>query len=354
MPRSHSSPVLVRAPLGNDAAALGNVLESAGLEWRSLKNPSELAEIMDKEGPEGALFLIASEEGADDELGSTLGRILRSEPEWAQLPILFLTDSARRPPPALRMFADGEAPPFCIQIQRPASPRNLRQIFTTFAASRERQFNTRDLINSLRREEERSSFLLAEMRHRVRNSLAILQALFRMSVDSAESLDELAKAFGDRLQNMSDAHLGLTGEVNVTMLADLMREHVAPYAGTSEQLVLSGEPVELREKAAFDLALVAHELATNAAKYGALSTTSGRVEVTWTVAPESGTLQVTWQERGGPPVKPPSRYGLGTSLVASFAPTDDTEGEISFHEEGVTWEAALPPNTFTLPESGEG
>ncbi len=108
---------------------------------------------------------------------------------------------------------------------------------------------------------------------------------------------------------------------------------------------LSGPPVVLDQQISFDLAMVVHELATNAAKYGALSSESGIIEITWTPEQDADTLRVAWQERGGPRVEPPQSSGLGSRVIRQF-PTSHPSAEVSFEPEGLRWVAWIPGKSF--------
>ena len=134
-------------------------------------------------------------------------------------------------------------------------------------------------------------------------------------------------------------------------LATILEEHVFPYAASPNQLNLHGEMVELNEDVAFDLAMVIHELATNAAKYGALATPDGRVDIVWIVDDASGNLELTWRESGGPPVDPPERQGLGSSLIAGFSSGETAPPNIEFNEEGIVWQAQISASEFRVVDS---
>jgi two-component sensor histidine kinase len=124
-------------------------------------------------------------------------------------------------------------------------------------------------------------------------------------------------------------------------VSDLVTEHVQPYTMAPGQLRVSGTDAFLDERIAFDLALVIHELATNAAKYGALSQAEGRVEVDWVREPDAGLLRLTWRERGGPTVPTPTRQGLGSRLIQEFSPTG-RRARVEFDASGLVWTGWIP------------
>jgi len=334
-------PVLILAPLGADAVAIERHVEACGLFTRACRDAAALDAVLAAEGPTGALFVVVSEEGAGPQAGRALARAFAREPDWAQLPVVFLIADSRRPPPAVRMLDRKEHAARFIVLERPARPTVLRHVFEAQAEARRRQFGTLALLERLRRAERRQTFLLKELRHRTRNSLAVLQAVFRLSARRAPSLDALIDSFGSRLRNLADAHERLAeagGEA--CELERLLREHVAPYATSSEQLATAGPPVLIPADVAFDLAMVLHELATNAAKHGALSATAGRVEVSWRIDEADGAVDLLWRERDGPAVAPPSRHGLGIRLIERFS-AHGAKAEVGFEREGLIWRARL-------------
>jgi len=341
-------PILVHAPLGDDAAAIALEIEATGEAARICPRPQDFAEAIGEGASEDVLACIVTEEGAGEGVGAALARAFAAEPAWARLPLVVLVKDVRRPPPAVRMLdRRDQGLPFLV-LERPCRPAILRHAIQTQAEARRRQFETRDLLTRLRSEEERGRFLLNEVRHRTRNSLAVLQALFGLSARRADSVGELATVFGERLQNLSEAHTRLSEEgEGEWRLGDLLREHVLPYAMSEDQLRLSGPDAILSGRICFELAMVVHELATNAAKYGALSRGDGRVEVAWTPDGEGGALRLVWREHGGPPVAPPEEAGLGSRLVRRFPSTRPT-AEMEFRPDGLVWTGFIPAGNFQL------
>jgi two-component system CheB/CheR fusion protein len=122
-------------------------------------------------------------------------------------------------------------------------------------------------------------------------------------------------------------------------LASLVRGQLAAYGGEGTHIRIDGPDVTLPAQAASSVALIVHELATNAIKYGALSTETGRVELTWSVAPGKK-LSLLWQERGGPPVKAPERRGFGSTLIERGVGGGKVERV--FAPDGVTCRIDLP------------
>jgi PAS domain S-box-containing protein len=170
--------------------------------------------------------------------------------------------------------------------------------------------------------EERQKILIDELNHRVKNTLATVQSLAAQTAHGAPSQKAFQQAFEGRLIALGKAHDQLTlRHWENADLRDILSAVTAPYGMHGyNQIALVGEGVTLPPRAALTLAMAFHELATNAAKYGALSVPSGKVEVRWDAAwaaVGSGRLQIGWHEQGGPPVHAPARRGFGTKFIES-------------------------------------
>jgi PAS domain S-box-containing protein len=170
-------------------------------------------------------------------------------------------------------------------------------------------------ITELKEAEARRTLLVREVDHRARNALAIVQSIVRMT--TAKSISAYISTVEGRIKALSTAHALLSESrwegANLDQLVD---EELAPYrSGEAERIVVSGQPVFLKPETAQIIALVLHELATNAAKYGALSDRNGRIALSWQMSREA--LDIQWQESGGPRVKPPTKKGYGTKVIVA-------------------------------------
>jgi two-component system, chemotaxis family, CheB/CheR fusion protein len=177
-------------------------------------------------------------------------------------------------------------------------------------------------ITERKRQEEELASIVSELNHRVKNSLASVQAMVRQSGARAETKEELLDILMGQLQAMSTAHGILSSaEWKGAAFEDLARAVLAPFAGPdSLRLEVRGPHVELKPEAVVSLGLILQELATNAAKYGAWSNEIGRVSLSWELDYPSGkTLQIEWREGGGPPVEPPDRLGFGLNFIVRCA-----------------------------------
>ncbi|HEY9234499.1 MAG TPA: HWE histidine kinase domain-containing protein [Phenylobacterium sp.] len=174
-------------------------------------------------------------------------------------------------------------------------------------------------ITSRKTTEAHLRLMVNELNHRVKNSLAIVQAIAAQTLRGDAVPDEVREAFTDRLLALSKAHDVLTDERWVgASLHDLARQAAEPYeTDGAGRFVIEGPPVNLNPKSAIAVALAFHELATNAAKYGALSTPEGKVSIRWSTRTDAeGThLHLTWQETGGPQVSAPTTTGFGARLL---------------------------------------
>jgi two-component sensor histidine kinase len=198
---------------------------------------------------------------------------------------------------------------------------------------------------------DRQRLLINELNHRVKNSLAIVQAIAQQSFKGENSTPEARAAFEGRLAALSAAHDLLTRENwETASMVKVIGDAVEPYRGQKERFHIDGPDLRLPPKTAVSFALALHELATNAVKYGALSTNEGHVEIKWKVEREDGAeqLKLVWREIGGPTVKAPETRGFGTRLIErSLAAEFDGKVHIEFDPEGVVCTVLAP-----LPDEG--
>lgn len=169
-------------------------------------------------------------------------------------------------------------------------------------------------LQSTRRAAQHQALLVRELNHRVRNMLGLIKGLVHQTASNATSIEELSHRLHDRVHALSRAYTQIErSRWRPTPLEQLVHEETQAFAEPG-QVQCSGDPVQLEPDAYLSFALVIHELATNARKYGALSVPQGRLAVRWQVQ-AGGRLQLDWQESGGPPVQPPARRGFGTRVI---------------------------------------
>lgn len=171
-------------------------------------------------------------------------------------------------------------------------------------------------VTERHRAEQVRSLLVGELNHRIKNTLANVQAIMRQTLRSAVDLPEFNKKFTGRLHALARAHSILSDVTwSSASLDQLIEDQIAAGTLSSDSLDRIGPLVTLSPENTLRLALVLHELGTNAAKYGALSVPGGRVEIKW--QPSGADLVLTWREYGGPLVRAPERQGFGSSLIAT-------------------------------------
>lgn len=196
---------------------------------------------------------------------------------------------------------------------------------------------------------ERDKLLMAELDHRVKNTLANIQALVTQTSRSAASLTVFVQGLDGRLHSMAKAHSLLTqSRWEGISIMGLMREELQHYGQDGQDVALSGTEAVLTPKSALALSLAVHELATNAAKFGAFSRVGGRVVVHWQELDDGG-VQVTWQESGGPTVVAPTKRGFGSSLIERALALETGGLATLFYEpDGVVCTIFLPQSSVVV------
>ena len=196
-------------------------------------------------------------------------------------------------------------------------------------------------ITERKQAEERQTLLAREVDHRAKNALAVVQSIVRLT--RANTIEEFTSAVEGRIRSLSLAHTILSlSRWQGADLSGLVEEELAPYrAADAPKIVTSGPNVSLWPAAAQCLALALHELVTNAAKYGALSSATGRVELEWSTA--SGNLVLHWTEKGGPRSSAPSAPGFGMRIIKASI-DGQLAGATAFdwRPEGVRCELTVP------------
>jgi two-component sensor histidine kinase/CHASE1-domain containing sensor protein len=198
-------------------------------------------------------------------------------------------------------------------------------------------------VESRRSAEDRLKILIHELNHRVRNVMTVAQAVVRLSFTSGYSLADVQKTCEGRLQALSNAMTLLTAaDWRSVGLRQLINEEIIPFAG---RINISGPDIALRPRAAQTFALLLYELATNAAKHGALSVPQGQVNLSWAIdsAGDEPGFRLTWQETGGPEVHTPTRRGFGELLVRRIAPRDVAgRSTVNYDSQGFQYELEAP------------
>jgi two-component sensor histidine kinase len=204
-----------------------------------------------------------------------------------------------------------------------------------------------DVLEANRTFEQRQSLLVRELHHRVKNTLATVQALVGATRRSTGSFDAFYRSFSNRITSLAKTHTLLTEDYWQTApLREIALNELKPFAESRQpRFMLIGPPVELSADLAVPVGMALHELTTNAICHGALSVPGGHVEVRWSVDEVEGVrkLHLEWRERGGPPVGEPQHQGFGTTLLQRVLPMQcKAEVEVQYDLEGLRFRMQAP------------
>ncbi|MHC5023251.1 MAG: PAS domain-containing sensor histidine kinase [Planctomycetota bacterium] len=290
---------------------------------------------------------VDANKNAEQLFGRTRDELLRSSP--AQLSPPRQPDgraSADAGPAYIREAAAGGTPVFeWTHLDRDAReiPCEVRLVRLPSSTRRLVRGSITD-ITGRKETEQRQKMMMNELDHRVKNNLAAVIALARHSAGSARSLPEFSEAFSGRIAAMARTHESLARaqweDIDLKGVAQLTLD--AYLRGHEPRVVIEGPPISLLPETAMPLCMALHELATNAAKHGALSDDQGCVHLDWSRT-DDGRARVRWRESGGPPVTPPTRGGVGTSLIEGFI-SYELRGDLNveYHRDGIRCEMTIP------------
>jgi two-component system, chemotaxis family, CheB/CheR fusion protein len=209
---------------------------------------------------------------------------------------------------------------------------------------------------ALRQSEARLRLLLAELQHRVRNTLAMVKSMTRRTAESSHSVEDMSARLGGRLDAFARVQSAVTRAPDAGIDLDrLITDELAAHAIKDGQLAVQGPEVELSPKSAESLALAIHELATNAIKHGALASARGTIDVSWSVMEENGSderLQLLWRECcDGAPRQESKQRGFGLELLTRYLPYElDAKTSVDFADEGLRFTLEMP---LVKPTSAE-
>lgn len=276
--------------------------------------------------------LVATHEALTPPVLSDVAEHLASQPAWSEMPIVILLDRTSNHARVRGELARVWSRARHLFYQRPVTPVELISGVQSALLVRLRQRDVRDHIY-------REIELRRELNHRVKNILASVGSIFEMTARGASTLAGFSTDFRGRLDALAKVHSAVfqaaDEAVAISEIVDLTFE---PYRLPGQNRVLTGGPeVSLTREAGTTLALCLHELATNAIKYGGLSTVEGRVTFHWTLAgSEPAMLSIAWEEQGGPTVIEPSRTGYGTRYMrAALSNLFGAKPEILFEPTGL-------------------
>lgn len=333
-------PVLVLAPQGRDAEVAVAILGQAGLRAIACLDLQSLIDQL----PEAACAVVAEEALRQSNREGLAGWIEAQAP-WSDFPFLLL--GSRRGAPneqLLRMLGNVTV------LERPFHSLVLVNAVRAASRARQRQYESARYLEEQRQSEALKELLIRELHHRVKNTFATVLALIRAPGSAEVSVADYRASLSARLMSLSHTHDQLLlNEWQSVPLVNMIRSELLPYGGDQQDRVqLLGPDVDLAAELAVPLGMIVHELATNAAKYGALSVPCGKLTLRWRLeANGSGpALHLSWDESDGPAVPVPPRRGFGTTLVKSLlAPREGASYAFDFRPSGLRFELAVPLGT---------
>src|SRR5476651_221571 len=201
-------------------------------------------------------------------------------------------------------------------------------------------------ITERKRKEEQQALLVRELHHRVKNTLATVQAIMGSTARSSETIEDFKNALIGRIGALANTHRLLTDETGAVAFGDLLHNELDAFDdGSDGRISFTGPEIYLSSQLAVSLGMAMHELTTNAAKYGALSVVGGKVDVTWSLTIEATrrTLDFDWVESGGPQVSAPKRQGFGSRLLEFVLPGQiQATASIDYRPDGVQMHCSVP------------
>lgn len=335
-PAPELSRTIILAPLRRDAEFLAELLAKHSLEVEICEN----AECLDAALKDPPGLLIATHEALGNGMVDVVAEHLRSQPDWSELPVIVLLDKAARASKIQAALSERWSRTRLVFYHRPVATLELLSGVQSLLLARLRQ---RDVRDHLDREVE----LRRELNHRVKNILASVLSIVRLTRRNAKSYAEMSKELEDRLTALAAVHSAVFAAGGESIdLAEVVATTISPYRNDGGKMRISarGPALIINRDAGTALALCLHELVTNALKYGALSVDKGKVSLTWSVdGSDDPEFLIRWNESGGPPVKSPERAGYGTRyLRAALTGLLGSEPSIEFAEAGLKFTAKGP------------
>jgi len=281
-------------------------------------------------------------------------REVRETVHWAGDPHKAIPSDERLPLSPRNSFAtyieevDGQSPPWT-DAQRRLAARLRSALLEVVLRYSEAAVEERRLAA------ERQNLLISELNHRVKNLLALIRSLVTRSRKNADSLDSFVANLQGRISALALAHDQITPDAGVNPdLRALVSAELNPYRQSGQGIDIQGLDVGLEPGAHTVLALVLHEMATNATKYGAFKAEHGRLCVSWNMNPD-GDLELVWEEHGGPPVQAPEHEGFGSTLIRHTIPFElHGDTRIEYRLTGVRATFLIPARHVAALPEGQG
>lgn len=301
------SDAIILAPVGRDAAVAAGILAEEGLTSEICSSVNECIDRF-----KSAFCFIITDEALLNENRVRLAEWVSVQPPWSDFPVILLTHrGGGLVDPRLSFLSE-----YAVTLERPFSPQALVAAVRSAVRARRRQLEVKTLLDERDRSDERQRLLIRELHHRVKNTLANVQAVLGATARSSATIDVFYKTFSARVQSLARTHAFLTDDYwQTASLGEILAAELAHY-NDGDRIQLHGPQVALNADQAVPLGMALHELATNSVKHGALSVATGVLEIDWTVmsGEDNDQLTLTWRERGGPLVETPTRKGFGSML----------------------------------------
>jgi two-component sensor histidine kinase len=338
--------VLVLAPFARDAEVIARVLDTHSIDTSICEPQDNEALRHALSGNVGAVLLTA--EAAKPEPIRAIVRSLGNEPLWSAPPVILLAENEKAGLTTIRGLKGTRDDLSVTVLIRPSSALEIASAVQTCLNVRRHQVEIRDLLQKYRAAEERAEFLFQELSHRVKNVFSMVSAIASLTERDAETSEAFRQSFTSRMSALSEAYDTMRDwNWESAKLDELVRKAVGSILTQDEQgrLNIDGPSVVVSSDHAPSLGLVLHELASNARKYGALSTDDGRITVSWQRT-DDATIAMVWEEVGGPAVTPPSQEGFGQTVIKSSI--KDSKVDLDYRPGGVVcrleFEASDPSN----------
>lgn len=333
-------PVLIVSPQSADAKVLCETIGRVGLSPQLVEHHEQILGQVETAG-----CLIVTQEALKPDLLAAVAEALQAQPSWSELQVLVLASADASFSHLRDVLAEHWPEQSFVLLSRPVRTIELMGAVQLALATRLRQFSIRDQL-----QQERE--LRRELNHRVKNILATVQAIGDMTRRAAATPEEALEKLSARLEALAAVHGTLQEAAGEAATFGQLAENVLrPYADPGEErLTITGPDRQLAPEAAKIIGLCLHELATNSAKYGAWSSEKGSVELRLTGNGPGAPAELSWSERDGPEVQPPSRIGYGQSFVASsLASVFGASVETAYPAEGFSLHVSGPAETLFQP-----
>jgi two-component sensor histidine kinase len=303
--------VLILAPLGRDGDSLAALLGRQGVTAKAI---SSLAALVAQLGETTGAVVLTEEALSQAGWGALIAEV-EAQPSWSSYPFIMIV-GRRRGDPGSNNPIYAKLPPQItnvIVLERPMGSATLLSAVRWALGGRQRQFTTRDHLAELQRNAVQQQLMTRELAHRVKNTISVLQSIVTQTMRPYPATADLRDLLVERFAALARAHdLLLSRDFRSAEFRLLIEAALSVHQA---RFRLQGPDLLLSPQASLSFALVIHELATNAVKYGALQDGKGEVHIDWAV--EGGQLRFRWREVDGPVVEPPKVLGFGSRLIKS-------------------------------------